>query len=519
MRPWGTFLSATLLLAFPVSAARMRAPIQTLSSADTNKSDLSLEIDLGTLKVSRRADKNSIIRRTLAPEEKVKLVQGTIPGSSKELVCLGCNTTLFRAWLLEANALTVTNGTSKGTAEGQGARHPNSPGYDKWKRSKQSLLMRHNTTGATAVEITEKSLTGDDVEKLMPWLQGLWAERQLVLGDASLGKHLAFEDFLTYIAQESPVLTPKDCESMKVQPKSQCGHLYTGPRPTASASELRAKLDATFGASFLEKHAYDAVEDQGDKGVRASIQALLSKLKASYSFYYSGCLAHGKNFAQCDMKAASQILGRITCTPEMNVASNDCVYAELRRCEKCTTPGLQFFEFYRPHGAVALFDTKNTREGVMGRCSEFSRAAHGLFASLGYETRLIVDFTDHVWVEIRVPKGPSGKWIHADPSEGVMDQPLMYEQGWGKKLTMIFALTPYHIEHVTAKYTANYEETVKRRGIDDASLNAAVEEVNVRLQSEIPRDSWGHPNASSYEEHTTRLLDEVALWSRMEASI
>jgi hypothetical protein len=371
-------------------------------------------------------------------------------------------------------------------------------------------------TSPATEDVTEESLTGEDVEKLMPWLQGLWAERRLILGDASLGKHLAFEDFLQYIAQEAPVLTPKECDPNLA---AECGHLFTGPRPTASASELRAKLDATFGSAFLDKHSYAVAEDGGEKGLRASILALLQKLKASYSFYYSGCLPQGNGFATCDSKVASQILGRITCAPDVNLPSSDCVYAELRRCESCSTPGHRFFEFYRPHGAVALFDTSKTRGGVMGRCSEFSRAAHGLFASLGYETRLIIDLTDHVWVEIRVPKGPEGQWIHADPSEGVMDQPLMYEQGWGKKLTMIFALTPKRVEHVTGKYTADYEATVQRRGIDEEALNAAVKEVNLRLQTEVPRDTWGHPNASSFEKHKSRLLDEVALWSRMETSM
>lgn len=492
----------------------MRAATHNFSGVATNKSILHWEIDLGTLQVRRSADQD-IIRRSLGKNETVKLIQGT-PEGGIELACLGCDTELFRAWLPESKVLTAANGTATAAEEGQGARHPNSPGYDKWRRGKQSSLLGHKMTTPAVQAVTERSLTGADVERLMPWLQGLWAERRLILGDASLGKHLAFADFLQYIAQESPVLTPKDCDPNLA---AKCDHLFTGPRPTVSATELRAKLDATFDPAFLDQHSYAAAEDKGENGLRASVLALLQKLKASYSFYYSGCLPQGNDFATCDPKAASEILGRITCAPEVNLPSNDCVYAELRRCQSCTTPGRQFFEFYRPHGAVALLDTSKMRGGVMGRCSEFSRAAHGLFASLGYETRLIVDLTDHVWVEIKLPKGPNGKWIHADPSEGVMDQPLMYEQGWGKKLTMIFALTPYEIQHVTGKYTADYKATVERRGIDEESLNEAVDEVNYRLKSEVPRDTWGHPNASSFEKHKTRLLDEVALWSRIEASM
>lgn len=492
----------------------MRASARNVSGVAANKSVLRWEIDLGTLKLSR-ADRG-INYRSLGKNDTVKLVLGVPPHGSMQLACLGCDTELFRAWLPESKVLTAANGTNEAAQEGQGARHPNSPGYDKWQRRKKSSLVGLNTISPADEEVTEKSLTGADVERLMPWLQGLWAERRLILGDASLGKHLAFEDFLQYIAEESPILTPKECDPKLA---AECGHLFTGPRPTVSAEELRAKLDATFDPAFLDQHTYAVAQEKGEQGLRASILALLQKLKASYSFYYSGCLPQGKDFATCDPKAASLILGRITCAPEVNGRSDDCVYAEVRQCKSCTTPGRRFFEFYRPHGAVALFDTSNRRGGVMGRCSEFSRAAHGLFAALGYETRLIVDLTDHVWVEIRVPKGPNGKWIHADPSEGVMDQPLMYEQGWGKKLTMIFALTPYRIEHVTGTYTADYAATVERRGIDEESLNAAVQEANLRLETEVPRDTWGHQNTSSFEKHKTRMLDEVALLSRMETSL
>ena len=56
-----------------------------------------------------------------------------------------------------------------------------------------------------------------------------------------------------------------------------------------------------------------------------------------------------------------------------------------------------------------------------------------MLASLGYNVRYVLDFTDHVWVEVRLPTASKdGRWVHADPSEGVLDNPLMYEKGWGR---------------------------------------------------------------------------------------
>merc|ERR1740138_1658918 len=100
-----------------------------------------------------------------------------------------------------------------------------------------------------------------------------------------------------------------------------------------------------------------------------------------------------------------------------------------------------------------------------------------MLSSLGYEARYVLDFTDHVWIEVKLG-GKEGKWVHADPSEGVLDSPLMYEKGWGKELTMIFAFTPHHVEHVTAKYTTDYKATVSRRGISERDLAFTLTEVN-----------------------------------------
>ncbi len=57
-----------------------------------------------------------------------------------------------------------------------------------------------------------------------------------------------------------------------------------------------------------------------------------------------------------------------------------------------------------------------------------------LFSSLysvGFETRYVQDYTDHVWCEIWL-KGLGG-WTHVDPCENAVNSPLVYETGWGKK--------------------------------------------------------------------------------------
>lgn len=50
--------------------------------------------------------------------------------------------------------------------------------------------------------------------------------------------------------------------------------------------------------------------------------------------------------------------------------------------------------------------------------------------------RWVVDWTDHVWIEVKV----DGIWAHIDPCEAVFEEKMMYA-GWGKQHTYIVAFS------------------------------------------------------------------------------
>ncbi len=85
-----------------------------------------------------------------------------------------------------------------------------------------------------------------------------------------------------------------------------------------------------------------------------------------------------------------------------------------------------------------------------GKCREFSILFAAVCLANGYRARLILDMSDHAWVEVWIPK--ENRWIHVDPSEKRIDDPMMYERDWRKKLKEVYAFENGELCDVTDRY-------------------------------------------------------------------
>lgn len=124
---------------------------------------------------------------------------------------------------------------------------------------------------------------------------------------------------------------------------------------------------------------------------------------------------------------------------------------EIHSCTKCQNQE----RFPRYNNPGKLLETRR------GRCGEWANCFTLLCRAVGYDARYVLDWTDHVWTEVY--SDSQSRWLHCDPCEALCDAPLIYEAGWGKKLSYIIGFSCNEVQDVTWRYTSDFAATLARR--------------------------------------------------------
>ncbi|XP_073230462.1 peptide-N(4)-(N-acetyl-beta-glucosaminyl)asparagine amidase-like [Porites lutea] len=181
---------------------------------------------------------------------------------------------------------------------------------------------------------------------------------------------------------------------------------------------------------------------------------------------------------------------------------------ELYKCPNCGKDE----RFPRYNHPRKLLETRH------GRCGEIANFKALMLQSLGFEVRHVTDWTDHVWVEVYSES--QQRWIICDG--GKCDDFLLYEQGWGKKLTYIVAFSKDEVVDVTWKYSVNHDEVTQRRlMVREEWLSRAIGLFNQQRQLNLPmerrialRERFVRELVEFFSNHKGKLFGTAA-WRHM----
>jgi peptide-N4-(N-acetyl-beta-glucosaminyl)asparagine amidase len=122
---------------------------------------------------------------------------------------------------------------------------------------------------------------------------------------------------------------------------------------------------------------------------------------------------------------------------------------EVYSCSSCGSPATTRFPRY--NNPITLLSTRT------GRCGEWANCFTLCAVACGLQARYVLDATDHVWTEVF--SLALNRWVHCDSCEEAFDTPLVYEAGWGKRLTYVLAFGPGsgQCTDVTRRYSRRWD--------------------------------------------------------------
>lgn len=150
---------------------------------------------------------------------------------------------------------------------------------------------------------------------------------------------------------------------------------------------------------------------------------------------------------------------------------------ERYKCRDCNKEA----NFPRMNNPVSLLEYRT------GRCGEWVNCFLLVLKSvLGPDSQLryIWNYEDHVWCEYYSQS--LGRWIHLDPCENSWDEPSLYCENWGKKMSWVIGVGEDYIVDLSLKYITKPEKQIPKSSVaNEKTIDLAIRRMNGRLAEKV----------------------------------